>query len=496
MAPTTRRRRRGLEKQQGSGVGVDVHVGDVVCGGAGAGGRGAEVEVEEEEELFGNGSSLSSGEEEGVDGEELALQRPPSPLLQWALAQVLGNVVFYMLCFILYLNFILFKDYLWTILWSFVISQALQSAKRRMMYVLKEASTPRHSSSMLAVMGRMVTSSLAQQRKEGPGLLSVAFEFVLDNGISLFALVGALSLLTHLVPHWFLATCCLALFGTTLVALYVIDRRIFFYRKFFGDDEVAALFSISLFFLSVGFIIVFLGTESVLEGVSAATRASRWIQTQLEDEDNKQEWEKAMGKATTIASDALSQLQLSEAFRDSAWWPAVNATVSAYMESQSTLLQMPENDVILSPKFQLPDFTHCVEGGYDIEAMFWGAKEQIMGLFHGLDFNFDAETVWGAMGYAGLGGKVLAAVSLETLQVFTGTMSLVLGFSFKSLLFFVSTFYMTRCAGLLADTNEIKTLPSRHRLTERDFFPSRPATVTLWRGSFLICFQFRMRISS
>lgn len=58
---------------------------------------------------------------------------------------------------------------------------------------------------------------------------------------------------------------------------YVLDRRVFAYRGVVSDNTVACTLLITTFFASVSFIVLFLGLESVLEGLSAGKDVSTWV---------------------------------------------------------------------------------------------------------------------------------------------------------------------------------------------------------------------------
>lgn len=58
---------------------------------------------------------------------------------------------------------------------------------------------------------------------------------------------------------------------------FALDRRVFAYRRVVTDDTVACIVVITVFFASVTFIVLFLGLESVIEGVSAGQSVSAWV---------------------------------------------------------------------------------------------------------------------------------------------------------------------------------------------------------------------------
>lgn len=58
---------------------------------------------------------------------------------------------------------------------------------------------------------------------------------------------------------------------------FVLDRRIFAYRAVVSDDGVASVVVICTFFASVSFIALFLGLESIHEGITAGQDVSAWV---------------------------------------------------------------------------------------------------------------------------------------------------------------------------------------------------------------------------
>lgn len=64
---------------------------------------------------------------------------------------------------------------------------------------------------------------------------------------------------------------------TMPISRYALDRRIFAYRKVVSDSVVASAVVILSFCASVTFIVLFLGVESMLEGINAARNISRWV---------------------------------------------------------------------------------------------------------------------------------------------------------------------------------------------------------------------------
>ncbi|CAN0180318.1 unnamed protein product, partial [Phaeothamnion confervicola] len=218
-----------------------------------------------------------------------------------------------------------------SILWAVVIAQALQSAKQRTMECLAALSREEDAAekSMLTVLWEDLRSGFAK-RHETTSLYVIILEFVLDNGISLFAVVGALSLLSHFVPLWFIILCGVVLLAPLIGLLYLLDRSIFCYRRLVSDETLASMFVIGVFFSSVSFIILFLGTESILEGITVWGAASTWVQSMLDNEQNKAEWARQISRANKFAHETFDSV--GESYGGTVWWPLVNETLTHYLE--------------------------------------------------------------------------------------------------------------------------------------------------------------------
>lgn len=246
-------------------------------------------------------------------------------LLHAVLAQVLANLTTICIIGVSYLMFLLFQDYAFVMLWTLVISQALQGTKLHIMDMLEAMSCENSKRSMLAVFWERAPGL----PDKGPaGIRERIVQVILDNGISLFALVGLLSLAYHMLPLplWFIFLCLLPPVTLLLGILYLVDRRVFLYRLLVSDATLASCVAISAFFLSVTFIILFLGWKSVWEGVSAAQSLSIWVQTQLGDENFKVLWAKWSDEASALAINTFEGLESS--YGKEVWWPVVNQTVA------------------------------------------------------------------------------------------------------------------------------------------------------------------------
>lgn len=61
----------------------------------------------------------------------------------------------------------------------------------------------------------------------------------------------------------------------------ILDRRVFAYRAVLSDEVLASVIVIGTLFSSVCFIGLFLGLESVLEGISAGQGVSSWVSEEV-----------------------------------------------------------------------------------------------------------------------------------------------------------------------------------------------------------------------
>ena len=77
------------------------------------------------------------------------------------------------------------------------------------------------------------------------------------------------------------------------------------------------------------FVILFLGTESYLEGSRAATNLSEWVQDNfINDERTRQVWSEQVENSRAMISQAICGIE--DNFNDTMWWPPLKRLVKTY----------------------------------------------------------------------------------------------------------------------------------------------------------------------
>jgi hypothetical protein len=77
------------------------------------------------------------------------------------------------------------------------------------------------------------------------------------------------------------------------------------------------------------FVILFLGTESYLEGSRAATDLSDWVQDNfINDERTRQVWSEQVENSRAMISQAISGVE--DNYNDTMWWPPLKSLVKTY----------------------------------------------------------------------------------------------------------------------------------------------------------------------
>ncbi|CAM9249568.1 unnamed protein product [Ectocarpus fasciculatus] len=339
-------------------------------------------------------------------------------LLRLVIAHVLGNVVSTIFLGVLVLNYILWEEYVVTLLWAFILSQALHSPKAKLIRAIKELSQA-DARPMVYVLWDMMTEPFVRMHADGRPVYEMAFVWALDWCIESFALVGLVSCTSRVSVGLLVATSLVALLCYGL--LYVLDRRVFAYRRVVSDNTVACTLLITTFFASVSFIVLFLGLESVLEGLSAGKDVSTWIQTMLDVESNgESEWGKNIVRVTEFAQETASGF--ASQYNETAWYPVAQNAISNYFEHGA--LTAPNETCADEPT------GGAVSGLLGAVGGFSGVIEHVSSL------NISMEHV---VDYGEPGGKIFA--SGATLLASFGSFLIMVGF--KVVLLFTCVFYMT-----------------------------------------------------
>lgn len=188
-----------------------------------------------------------------------------------------------------------------------------------------------------------------------------AKELFLNYGIFLFALVGAVSIWLRMYSLASFFNIAAGFWIAALSLIKILDRRIFYYRYFISDEVLVSILLILGFFATVRacllgmvgwnglitgthtsrsdlqgtFVVLYLGTESYLEGSRAAAALSEWIQTSfINDERTRQIWSEQVQNSRAMISTALSGIENN--YNDTMWWPPLKSVVKTYyLDSKS-----------------------------------------------------------------------------------------------------------------------------------------------------------------
>ncbi|KAG5175788.1 hypothetical protein JKP88DRAFT_337581 [Tribonema minus] len=288
---------------------------------------------------------------------------------------------------------------------------------------------------------------------------------------------------THLTPWWLLLG---GLLAALVLLAYVLGRRVFFYRRFISDNTVATLVVIGVFFLCSGFIVLFLGTESVLEGLTVAERATKWITSVMDNREVKEALSEHILKGEHALRDALAGMEAT--YNGTLWWgparDALNGTlwwtnrdaVTEFMEGSGgggayAVGEGPGGAGMYALQQGAGEGGEgaCTVGGWGGAAAAggeqWGGQavvsQALSQLLGGVEL--ESLTPWQvaqklrdqlasweispgdvlmAMGHARWGGQKMANISLKVVQGLLVVLAFLLSVGFKTILFFSVLWYV------------------------------------------------------
>ncbi|CAM9364882.1 unnamed protein product [Discosporangium mesarthrocarpum] len=261
----------------------------------------------------------------------------PTELVPLISALVISHFITLIVCAIFYFNIVIWGDYVGTIGWAILIGEALQSSKKAVIHTLQYLSNinnedpPRH---MLVVLAEMIWSTSTGER--GPYLIGngstgmgVGHRALL--GLGFFSLLSLLTLMLHLMPFWLLVIFLIVVVVPTAIILLAIDRNVFAYRKVISDNALATLLVISVLFLCTGFIFLFLGTESVLEGLAVAGRTSNWVKSALDDQAVKEALAESIDRAAGFVVEMVQDMETT--YKGTLWWAPLSDIVNTVLQN-------------------------------------------------------------------------------------------------------------------------------------------------------------------
>ncbi|KAK1939297.1 Transmembrane protein 245 [Phytophthora citrophthora] len=273
--------------------------------------------------------------------------------------QLIGNISTALILVLIYFNFLLFENYLRLIVWAILCSQALRQAKNNVVSVLKylsdDADVDRYGF-LTCVFSKSAEIFISHPHD---GSRRTAKELFLNYGIFLFSLVGAVSIWMRMYSWVSFLNVIIGFWIAALSLIKILDRRIFYYRYFFSDEVLVSVLLILGFFITGAFVILFLGSESYLEGSRAATDLSGWVQVNfINDERTREMWSEQVENSRAMISQAISGVENN--YNDTMWWPPLKSLVKTYyldakssdgnVTSHASLfsrLRLPENMTIV-----------------------------------------------------------------------------------------------------------------------------------------------------
>ncbi|KAG7391335.1 hypothetical protein PHYPSEUDO_005284 [Phytophthora pseudosyringae] len=243
--------------------------------------------------------------------------------------QLIGNISTALILVLIYFNFLLFENYLRLIVWAILCSQALRQAKNNVVSVLQylsdDADVNRYGF-LTCVFSKSAEIFISHPHD---GSRRTAKELFLNYGIFLFSLIGAVSIWMRMYSWVSFLNIIIGFWIAALSLIKILDRRIFYYRYFFSDEVLVSALLILGFFITGAFVILFLGTESYLEGSRAATDLSDWVQDNfINDERTRQVWSEQVENSRAMISQAISGVE--DNYNDTMWWPPLKGLVKTY----------------------------------------------------------------------------------------------------------------------------------------------------------------------
>ncbi|KAF0700038.1 Aste57867_9424 [Aphanomyces stellatus] len=290
----------------------------------------------------------------------------PSEILDFAIGTIIGNISTAVVLTLVYYNFILFEDYVRVIIWAFLFSQALRGAKEKICRLLRYLSRGKEiqrdgllytvwtqalpyflRGPHLDDVGGGGGDAMPTDHGHHPAPQNRATMLILDNGIFIFAWISGVSIYVRmfsLVSFLQLTVATLAI-GSLIV--WVLDRRVFYYRYFVTDDVLVSMLLIGGCFVIGFFVLIYLGTESYMEGSLAAAHVSRWIQKNvINDERARTVWGEQMATGKAMVASALAGIEGS--YNNTMWFAPLKTMAASYYDGppdqhQSVAFALPGN---------------------------------------------------------------------------------------------------------------------------------------------------------
>ncbi|RHY95798.1 hypothetical protein DYB31_011056, partial [Aphanomyces astaci] len=266
----------------------------------------------------------------------------PSEILDFAVGTIIGNISTAVVLTLVYYNFILFEDYFRVIIWAFLFSQALRGAKEKICRLLRYLSRGKEiqrDGLLYTVWTQAIPYFLRSTRRpratgtdaDAPPPVDRPQDkltnLVMDNGIFIFAWISGVSIYVRMFSLSSFLQLSVGIVVVASLAVWVLDRRVFYYRLFISDDVLGF------------FVLFYLGTESYMEGSLAASQVSRWIHTNVvNDERTRAMWSEQMANGKAMVSSAIHGVEGS--YNRTLWFGPFKAMLVSYYDT-------PANTTIL-----------------------------------------------------------------------------------------------------------------------------------------------------
>ncbi|OQS05820.1 hypothetical protein THRCLA_02094 [Thraustotheca clavata] len=322
-------------------------------------------------------------------------------LLEYTIGTIIGNISTALVLALVYFNFLLFEDYFRVIIWSVLFSQALRGAKEKICRILNDLSNAQdvQRNGLLYSICNKFWPYLMQGNDQKKRIQ----ELILDNGIFIFAMIGAVSIYVRMFSWLSFLQVVIGILAILAATLYVLDRRIFHYRYFISDEVlVSALLLVGCCIVGC-FVLLFLGTESYMEGNRAAMHITSWIQNNVvNDERTRNLWGEQVQNGKAMIASGLREIE--GQYNTTMWFAPLKALVYSYYDASddkstvtaasdvmnvttvARIIDFPANLTWTSvftlaySKFNLTstDVTDWTAKGFEISSMAFGSVFQIL----------------------------------------------------------------------------------------------------------------------
>lgn len=240
-----------------------------------------------------------------------------------------------------YWNYVLFQDYISVFFWAFVVSQALQGPKNALRDALDDlggryaayggSGGSSKADGDLPLSGTL-TAILAAPFKStaySRGTLQRVLRVGSAHSVQLLTLVCAFILVKHALS-WHVAAAVFVVAVLVLLGLeLLLYRRLTSIIEFVNQEATLALIVTAVSFTSAAFLLLFLGSETLVEGFGAADSMAAYAQGFI----GSAEIREGLASRVEVGATALHhQYQaLAGAHGDASWWPMAKSAVLGHV---------------------------------------------------------------------------------------------------------------------------------------------------------------------